>query len=1094
MWRYVIGLNLIVLVWAGVFVFSLPLSIAILVTLMVVLTLGAMIVFERFKAGKSAFELEKALGAQADSMSSSMRPDQVAEIEEMQAQFLKEVGSLKASKLGGGGMTALYSLPWYMIIGPPGAGKSTALRNSGLNFPSSRGRVRGIGGTRNCDWWLSNDAILLDTAGRYATQDEDRDEWWAFLDIIKKHRKERPINGLIAAVSITDLAGKSEDQVNALARQIRERLDETMERLEVDVPIYLMFTKADLIPSFIETFGHFKKEDRGQPWGITFRLDQPTEQVGAIFAERLEELSAVLEDRMYMALQNERRVEMREKIYQFPQHFRLLNANLRSFVENLAAANPLKNTPRVRGVYLTSGTQEGNPLDLLTSSMMDGFGASQAIARPAVTTEPKSYFLRDVFGKIMFPDKDVASRSSKGKRAILFKRIGIGAATLVTVGLLTILPLHAYQQNIAVVDSTGTMIKEIVAERMQNQDKVIPPVAMQSLRGRLADIKAWSTEAPPLAMRYGMYQGDTLFPFVRRFYVQTLQRELLEPILQHDVAEMQTLRQVYGFNSRPSEQEYQRFFDKLKLHLLLTAPHGKGEPVLDGKHKEWVISHLSARWANALEKAPTLEERGELRKDVEFYLSLLQDNPQMAIGRDQSAVRDTRNMLNRVSYAEAVVKKIIAETSTQDHDLNLRRIMGGAVTPVKSDRSLSVRAAFTRWAWDNIVRERLEEAAKESDRWVFGQAVQGASRGELLVALRAEYFKNYIQEWRAFVDSLRVKQPNDIRDALSMLRDLTRGEPTPFKRLMQAVAHNTTLPEKELPAGSDAVAAVGGNFLQRAVKKIVGRQAAGALRAVGEGAINNAGQDLMTAAHVSEAFRGFYSFGYTPPPPKDSGAIVASVPLDFVQEQLIFLRDAVQAYADNPAEGEGLMTCLQETRTSVKAVLGQMEVGSGWRPRIESLVWPLIESVAESLVSLKAGVNRNWCNSVVATYLRSFKNRYPFAQNMTAAPLEDVSGFFKPGTGVLWAFYSESLSRDLHQSGSNFVFDNRMGGVVKRSYLRTLPSYLRRAYTLSNSLFPSGAEVPRVDFDVRIIASPAFGVISLEVGGNKIDYRGGPEL
>ncbi len=30
---------------------------------------------------------------------------------------------------------ALYEQPWYVIIGPPGAGKTTALLNAGLNFP-----------------------------------------------------------------------------------------------------------------------------------------------------------------------------------------------------------------------------------------------------------------------------------------------------------------------------------------------------------------------------------------------------------------------------------------------------------------------------------------------------------------------------------------------------------------------------------------------------------------------------------------------------------------------------------------------------------------------------------------------------------------------------------------------------------------------------------------------------------------------------------------------------------------------------------------------------------------------------------------------
>ena len=68
----------------------------------------------------------------------------------------------------------LYEQPWYTIIGPPGAGKTTALLNAGLRFPLAeqmgQGAVAGVGGTRLCDWWFTEDAVLIDTAGRYTTK------------------------------------------------------------------------------------------------------------------------------------------------------------------------------------------------------------------------------------------------------------------------------------------------------------------------------------------------------------------------------------------------------------------------------------------------------------------------------------------------------------------------------------------------------------------------------------------------------------------------------------------------------------------------------------------------------------------------------------------------------------------------------------------------------------------------------------------------------------------------------------------------------------------------------------------------------------
>ena len=171
-------------------------------------------------------------------------------------------------KAGGGKGDYLYDLPWYVIIGPPGAGKTTALVNSGLKFPLSRGAtpaaVAGVGGTRYCDWWFTEDAVLIDTAGRYTTQDSDaksdKKSWFSFLDLLKKNRPRQPINGVIVAISLEDLMTLSSAEIAAHADAIRARLLELHDRLKVDFPVYAVFTKADLVAGFMEFFGSLRRE------------------------------------------------------------------------------------------------------------------------------------------------------------------------------------------------------------------------------------------------------------------------------------------------------------------------------------------------------------------------------------------------------------------------------------------------------------------------------------------------------------------------------------------------------------------------------------------------------------------------------------------------------------------------------------------------------------------------------------------------------------------------------------------------------------------------------------------------------------------
>src|SRR4051812_37486868 len=235
MWLWILCALIIVLAWVGWWflgsLMGIPWWVPIAVTAAVVLVLVGIIVFRRIRAARAARALEKAIAQQAQEQALAAKPERVAEIQELHRQFQQGIAALKSSKLGGGqrGEDALYVLPWYTIVGPPGAGKTTALRHSGLVFPyldPNGGGVRGVGGTRNCDWWFTNEAILLDTAGRYTTEADDHDEWMAFLEQILKFRVDKPLNGVIIAVSVSELLDATDDQIQQTGKKIRARIDE----------------------------------------------------------------------------------------------------------------------------------------------------------------------------------------------------------------------------------------------------------------------------------------------------------------------------------------------------------------------------------------------------------------------------------------------------------------------------------------------------------------------------------------------------------------------------------------------------------------------------------------------------------------------------------------------------------------------------------------------------------------------------------------------------------------------------------------------------------------------------------------------------
>ncbi len=230
---------------------------------------------KRLRAYRASDKLVAAVITQAHS--GPERP--TAEALQLREKFEDAAATLKQKRRGG---HTLYELPWYVIIGAPGSGKTTALVNSGLHFPleqrSGRSALRGVGGTRNCDWWFTDEAVFLDTAGRYTTQDSDAGAdsagWSEFLALLRKYRKRRPVNGVILTISAADLMTQNQGAREAHVAAARRRLNELNKELKIQVPVYLMVTKCDLIAGFTEYFDDLPQDGRAQVWGMTFPYDQ----------------------------------------------------------------------------------------------------------------------------------------------------------------------------------------------------------------------------------------------------------------------------------------------------------------------------------------------------------------------------------------------------------------------------------------------------------------------------------------------------------------------------------------------------------------------------------------------------------------------------------------------------------------------------------------------------------------------------------------------------------------------------------------------------------------------------------------------------
>lgn len=1097
---YVVGFVFVLITTILVVLLGLPWWIALIVAILVGLVLLGRFVYKKVVGKKSAGELERALMAQSSSLGARARPDQQNEIVALQREFQGAVESLKGSRLARGGTSALYALPWYAIIGPPGAGKSTAIRASGLTFPQSakgsRSAIRGVGGTRNCEWWLTNEAVLLDTAGRYTTEADDRDEWFAFLDLLQKHRPGKPLNGVMVAVSITDVSVATDDQLSTLSDRIRERLDEIIGRLGVVVPVYLVFTKCDLMSGFTETFEEMRREERSQLLGFTLpagRRGVDANELHTYFDRLLDSVGRAAFHRLGV----ERRLEARERIFVFPQELAATRSNVITFIERVFAENVYHDTPVFRGAYFTSGTQEGRPIDRVLSAMAGAFGSSAPSTHLSTSTEAKSYFLGDLFTRVMFPDAELAFGSNARERAKAMVRYVASAVATVLALVFAGLTVNSYLENRDLLLDVRNVVAPMAAVGPVNSPTIAVLRSLSPMRDRLSELRRYESEGAPWSMRLGLYRGETVLPLTRQLYVHSIRRSFVEPMVRDLARGMNDLIvRLEGSGDQMTPRDHARLYDDLREYLLLTEPRESRQPALDEELTNYLVQRLVGRWTATYVQNATPAQRTDVEGHVRAYLSLLGGDANLAVHRDAYLVRRARGLLGRMPPTQVAVDRIVTQMESLGWDVTLASIVGSTSTPLSS--SARVRAAFTHRGWEEVVRPMLDEndASLLGDPWVVDAGTQArdtAGDRARRCAMRSEYYGRLIDEWKGFIGSLRIGDPSNSRESLAQLEQLTRGDPPPFARIMNAVAYHTALAEAP-PSTTDRLAARAQTSVLDRIRRGMGSNTADAA----ENLVPDdpcAGGTYRHREDVVAALAGFYRFGVPESSGNDAGGGGgggggAITSIQIYHEQLEFLRDALRTYLDAPTSADALLSRVQQARTNVRALIEEQDVG--WRSRFDALLWPPILAASSSSTAALAGARgTEWCSAVARPFGSTLRGRYPFDRDGQDAPLADFGAFYKPTGGILWSFYDTVLARDISRAGGRFSTTSSDG--VGSAYGAPLITFLERSQAISDAMFPPGSGDPKVDFEVRIRPTPGVATTTLTIDGQRYEYRNGPE-
>ncbi len=1106
----VIGiLALIGLIWfggpflsiAGVRPFE-PLWVRLSLVALVLLTVGGWTGYRIYKRVKANRELESEI----------LQPKASdADLQIMSERMKDALKTLKTSS--GNARTYLYDLPWYLMIGPPGAGKTTALMHSGLKFAGSRAKgeaqkLEGLGGTRYCDWWFAETAVLIDTAGRYTTQDSDeehdREAWHGFLNILRKARPRQPINGVMVSISLEDLMTLSDDELKQHSDAIRTRLIELYKTLKIDFPVYVIFTKADTVAGFMEFFGSYPETRRNLVWGATFQTREKTKNMVSEAPAEFDLLVERLNEEMADRLQEEPDPRARLMLYGFPTQVAALKDRLTGFLNAIFEPSRYYPNAVLRGFYFTSGTQKGTAIDRVIGSMSQAFGTAYQAA--ALSGQGKSYFLRDLLSKVIIGEAGWVTHNRQAVRVATATRIAAYAAiALVTLGLGSLWGI-SYLNNKALIDETAKAVdtvrvngETVLAERVVRDDNLADTAYILSmLRSLPAGYDSRDTPTPVME-QFGLSQRDRLEAAGVTSYRSGLER-LLRPRLLLRIEEQMT--EVLDNRTGPGGQDVDTLYNLAKLYRMVAGD----APEID---KEQIKNSFRADFLQSFPGPQGEILRNELNNHVAAMLDLDFGGNVLTDQLDGILVAEVQRELGRVSLAErgyALLKSrakglasedwIAEQRGGSDMETVFETENGDTLDTVAVDKFFTY-PGFHLSVLPNLagIREELER-----DKWVFGDVGEADAFSDQYQSLPGEilalYTKDFIEAWEEALGNLKFKSMRNDKPLYTTLQAVS-APTSPVVQLLESIRRETLLTQylsSEGLAGNltggnaqDAGTDAAQKIFQRYVLdssgglKRIGLEAG--LQAIAPGGLSNAlgtaagggGPTIIPGKAIEDHFRPYHVLVEG-----ENSRKIDALLLNFKN-----ILDNLLIVANNPLQSETANSNVQ-----IQASLLRSNA-TRFPPPFDKLIIQAAKEFDEEFKETSiTQLNEKLSTQVVGECRRIVARNYPFENGRSEVPMTEFAKLFAP-TGIMQRFFDENLKPLVDTSTRPWNWKPEVSQADRLSNA-TLRQF-ERADLIKQAFFPTGNAFPSVGLQVvpRALSQQA-DAASLEVNGNLVLVTRGP--
>ena len=1045
-------------------------AVRLLLILLLIVCIGLVYLIKQIQITRSNNKIiEDLADSAAGKTPGAVRMDQsTEEVTLLKRRFDEALQILKQSRKNDGG-SSLYSLPWYIIIGPPAAGKTTALLNSGLKFPLEdrigSGELKGVGGTRNCDWLFTDQAVLLDTAGRYVTQDShaamDSAEWEAFLGLLKKHRRRRPVNGVLVAVNLVDLMQQNVQERDSHVRTIKKRIQELYKYFGIRLPVYVLLTKSDRVAGFTEFFNDLSREERAQVWGFTSSLlkEKEAPDIASIFSSEYDQLLARLNARVVHRLSQERDLKRRDLIFDFPRQMASLKEILGEFLSAVFQPNLYEEPIIFRGMYFTSGTQEGRPIDRLMLNMARTFGLDQHLL-PSLGKQGRSYFITRLLSEVVFLEAGLAGYDTRFEKRRAWLQRGSYAGIMGITALAALGWFTSYTSNTAYVKQVAAGLNEY--KQVAGNGKLAITDANEML-ARLDALQAATKVAGryesdvPFHMRLWLYQGTALYDAAEDAYIRDMNASFVPFIA----------RQLEQQLTRPSSNpEFQ--YEALKTYLMLGHP--------DKMDSQQVSLWMNKYWQMQFSREPSKQARLLAHLKI-----LLQGTIQPAV-LDGRLIERVRGDLKRVSYSGLIYARLKREAMADDHSaFRVTEAVGPSARVVFTathdpDLQEGIPMLFTQEGYYKFYlkqSKRLVDVLRAED-WVLADEHNTTNVKELERLdkdIGNLYATDYVKEWEGLLNDLKIVPFKNIQHATQVLEVMT-GPAAPITHLLEAVAQNTML--SRLPEGAQS----GIDRLDKASNlKVSGRWG----DALPQDALSM--PEALAGSQIEEHFQPLNSFVQL-----RGGQAPADKLKDLLSKlygQLIAIEGG---YADRTEGGQTDSGGLRNLLIDIdQEGTKQQEPVKGWMKQLTQNIQELWKH------NKREKLNNIWNASIRNECEKALNGRYPFNKNaQLEVTIDDFGRFFSPN-GKLDQFFQQQLRSlvDTTQPTWRWIAESDQANGLSNQALRQM----QRAAAIREAFFQDGGDVPRVNFKIKPVYLDAkVKQFTLDLEGERFEYAFGPQI